>query len=64
MVSRHSEGDAWLVGVGKRSPHGSGSLFVSPHGLPFRRKVNVIDLKGHSKTNKAELWAAAESNER
>ena len=49
-----------MVSVGKRSLHGSGSMFVSPHGwLATLKGLHYILLKGHSQTNKAELWAAA-----
>ena len=37
------------------------SLFVSPHGLLSRCKADITTLKGRSKTNKAKLWAAAET---
>ena len=36
------EGIRGLVGAGKRSPHGTGSLFVSPHGSLVKLKAYII----------------------
>ena len=44
-------GDAWLVGVGKRAPHGfQCPCLVSPHGSPDRfRSLCIISSALHSK---------------
>ena len=41
-VSRYSEEDAWLVGVGKRAPHGFRCLYNFSVGSIARRKAYTL----------------------